>query len=442
MRGLRSFIGLLVVLIALGAYLYFVESKRTPGDDAEKKEKVFAVESEKIDEVTIRSESGETTTLRKTDTEWQIVAPAAAPPDGAEISGITTNLSTLEQQRVIEENPGDLKEFGLAQPRVEVAFKSAGQEHRLLIGSKTPTGSDLYAKMAAQPRVFLIAAHLESTFDRSTFDLRDKTALKFDRDGADTLEIATAERTLKFARTGGSWQIALPPASRPDVAAIEGLVARLNGLQMKTLAAGEAADLKQYGLDKPAATIRIGSGSSLATLLVGSDAKEGNVFAKDASRPAVFTIEASLLEELKKDAAEYRQKDLFDARTFNTTRIEVARGGDTLVFEKAKGKDKDGKDEEKWRQTAPSVREVDGTKVDGLLSSLTGARADSFVAATPAGAKTEAAFTLNFDENKRERVTFVRTSTDAYALRDGGTGAAKTTPAVLDGILKALDGLK
>ena len=49
MRGLRSFVGLFAVLIALGAYLYFVESKRMPGDDAEKKNRVFAVESDAID---------------------------------------------------------------------------------------------------------------------------------------------------------------------------------------------------------------------------------------------------------------------------------------------------------------------------------------------------------------------------------------------------------
>jgi hypothetical protein len=65
MRGLRSFVALLVILIALGAYLYFVESKRTPGDAADKKTKVFAVEADKIDEVTVRSESGDTTTLKK-----------------------------------------------------------------------------------------------------------------------------------------------------------------------------------------------------------------------------------------------------------------------------------------------------------------------------------------------------------------------------------------
>ena len=65
MRGLRSFGGLLVVLLALGAYLYFVESKRPAGGDVEKKDKAFAVEADKVEEFTIKSESGEHTTVRK-----------------------------------------------------------------------------------------------------------------------------------------------------------------------------------------------------------------------------------------------------------------------------------------------------------------------------------------------------------------------------------------
>ena len=58
----------------------------------------------------------------------------------------------------------------------------------------------------------------------------------------------------------------------------------------------DAADLARYGLDKPAGSVRIGSGSSQATLLLGSKAEEATIYAKDGSRPAVFTVEATLLE--------------------------------------------------------------------------------------------------------------------------------------------------
>ena len=49
----------------------------------------------------------------------------------------------------------------------------------------------------------------------------------------------------------------------------------------------DAADLSTYGLDKPTATVRVGSGSSLATLLIGKNTESASVYAKDAARPAV-----------------------------------------------------------------------------------------------------------------------------------------------------------
>ena len=436
MRGLRSFAGLLVIAIALGAYLYFVESRRTPGDDAEKRDKVFAIEADSIEEVSVKSQTGELTTLKKNGAEWQIVAPAAAPADATEISGITTNLSTLEVQRVIEENATDLEMFGLAKPRIEVAFKSGGQEQRLLIGNKTPTGSDLYAKTAAQPKVFLIASFLDSTFNRSSFELRDKTALAFDREKADGLEIVAGNRTIRFGKTAEGWQVTEPAMKRSDPAAIEGLVSRIHGLQMKKLVPAEAGDAKTYGLAPPAATVRVGSGSAQSTLLLGSAAGEGEVYARDGSGPAVFTVESTLLEDVKKDASDYVQKELFDARAFTTTKVEITRGSETRSLEKTTA-NKDGKTEEKWRQTAPAAKDLETANVDALLSALTGVRAESIVASMPSGVKPEVSVTLTFDGGKQERVTFYRLGAETFASRDGLL--AKIQPAALDSIMKALE---
>ncbi len=238
MRGVRSFLLLLVVALGLGGYLYFVESKREPGD-SEKKDKVFTVESDKIDEITVKAESGEQTTLKKTGTDWQIVQPTSAQSDSAVVSGFATNLSTLEVQRIIEENPQDLAEYGLAQPRVEVTFKAGGQEQRLLIGRKTPPGTDLYAKLGNQQRVFLISSYLDSTFNKTTFDLRDKTAIKLDRDKIETLAITTPKQIVQFAKAGNEWQMTAPVKARADFTAVDGLVSRINTLQMKSITAAD-----------------------------------------------------------------------------------------------------------------------------------------------------------------------------------------------------------
>ena len=58
MRGLRSTIALLVVLIGLGAYIYFV-GREAAGGRGTGQPKVFAaLDADKIDEIKMKSEIG------------------------------------------------------------------------------------------------------------------------------------------------------------------------------------------------------------------------------------------------------------------------------------------------------------------------------------------------------------------------------------------------
>lgn len=444
MHGVRSFIVLIVIGLGLGAYLYFVESKRDPSG-VDKKDKVFAIESDKIDELTVKAESGEKTTLKKSGSDWQIVEPLSAPTDSANVSGITSNLSSLEISRVIDENPQDVAEYGLNEPRVEVAFKAGGQPHQLFIGRKTPAGNDLYARIDDSKRVFLIPSYVDATFNKTTFDLRDKTVLKVDRDKIDAMSITTPKRVLQFAKADGEWKLTAPIKARADFTTVDGLVSRLNTLQAKSIVAPESVKPSETGFDKPAVTIQLGTGSSQATLLIGKGAGDGVVYAKDQSQPTVFTIESSLATDATKEPGDFRQKDFFDGRTFGATRLEITRNGQTHVFEKTKTKNKEGQDEEKWKQTAPEARDVDQTTVENLISAVTATRAASFVDSAPKSGldKPELVVTLTSDQGKRvEKTSFSRSGSDGYAAREGEPGVAKVDASSIDNIVKSLEGIK
>jgi hypothetical protein len=438
MRGLRSLVVLLVVAAALGGYLYY-DSKHEPGDD-KKQEKVFAgVKSDAIDQVTVKAAAGDRTTVKKAGGGWQETQPAVVAADEAEISGMTSNLASMEVQRIVDEQASDFKQYGLDPARIEVAFTSGGKEQKLLLGQKTPTGADIYARLPDKPRVFLVSSFLESTFNKSSFDLRDKTILKVDREKIDAMAIESPDRTLKFAKAGADWRLTAPVDARADFGAIEGILGRLNATPMKSVVAADASDpkkLQEYGLDKPAVTIHVNAGSSQAGLAIGKSAGEGVVYARDLSRPMVFTVEAALADELKKPADDFRVKDLFDARAFNTTRIEIVRGSQTLAFEKNK---------DTWKQVTPSAKAADGAKVEALLTALTNTRATGFTDKTT-GTGLEApelSVTIKYEDGKKEdKVAFGRKGSDAFARRDADPGAAKIDIPSLDGILKAADALK
>src|SRR5262245_30074187 len=213
MRGLKSTIALVVVLAGLGAYIYFVTWKQDASGDSgtSKQEKVFVgLETDKIEEMKVKSEKGDTTTLKKANGTWQVTAPIAANADQSETSGITSGLGQIAVVRVIDENPADLKEYGLATPRMEINFKAAGDKdfRKLAVGDKSPTGADLFAKRNDEKKVFLIPAFQESSFNKGTFDLRDKTLWKFDREKVDNIDVTAGGKPLVISKAGGDWKLA------------------------------------------------------------------------------------------------------------------------------------------------------------------------------------------------------------------------------------------
>ena len=148
MRGLTSTLILVVVLGGLGAYIYFVDSKRPTGgvdSSSATKEKVFTVEADKINELRI-SYQGESSLLKKAESGWTMLEPTQIEADPPEAIGVATALTNVEIVRVVEENATDLEQFGLANPSITVAFKAdGGASGTLKLGNKNATQGEIYA---------------------------------------------------------------------------------------------------------------------------------------------------------------------------------------------------------------------------------------------------------------------------------------------------------
>jgi hypothetical protein len=446
MRGVRSTIALLAVLIGLGAYIYFVTWKQPENAAAGKKnEKVFSVQSDKIDEVKVALMNGDTTTVKKDGGAWKMTEPVQAAADESELSGITNALANAEINRVVDEKPTNLNEYGLSAPHIEVDFKASGDKdyQKLFVGEKTPTGSDLFARRNDDSKVFLIPSYEESSLNKTAFDLRDKSILKVDRDKIDSIDLTSGDKTIAIAKSGGDWKLTRPIDVRADYGSVEGVIGRLQTARMKSIVTNEAspADLKKYGLDKPQATVNLNAGSSRATLLIGGKTDDNAVYARDASKSMVVTVESSLLDDIKKSADDYRRKDLFEFRAYNATHVEITRNGQTVVFDRVKGANENTPD--KWHRASPNAADVDRDKVDALLAKLANMRADKFVESTDKTGLDKPALTVSvkFDEGKKEeKVAFGQAGQDVYATVPG-PGAAKTDANDFNESLKSLDEL-
>lgn len=447
MRGLRSTVALLVVLGGLCTYIYFVTWRQPEGESGTTRERVFAaLETDKVDEIRIKSQAGDTTTMSKQGDEWQVTAPLTVKADASEVAAITNNLGSLEVTRVVDENPSDLKEYGLDAPLVEIEFKASGQKeyaepHKLFLGAKSPTGGDVFARRDGDKRVILIPGYTEPIFNRSTFNLRDKSLVAVERDQLERISMSADGRALEFTKDGTDWRLTKPVAASADSAAVNSLITRLQGIAMKSIVAEQAApaDLKKYGFSNPQASIVLAAGDAAATLIVGANVSDQEAYARDPSKPLVATIENAFLADLKKGADEYRRKEVFGFSRYSGTRLEFIRDGQTVAFEKTKSTTDQP---DKWRRVAPTEAEPDATAMGNLHTAIESLRATSFL---PSPAKTgldTPALTVATkfeDGTKEERVAFARTGADAYAALPGQPGAAVIPQSAYDEMIKALD---
>ncbi|MGE0450362.1 MAG: DUF4340 domain-containing protein [Vicinamibacterales bacterium] len=442
MRGLRSNLILLAVLLGLGAYVYFVASKE---DTSTTTEKLFtSVEADSITELVVRSESGDVTTLHKEDGAWQIVAPVAARASESEASAIATGLASLNVAGVVDEAPTDLAQYGLAEPRIQVEFKSADGKTSgtVFIGSKNANGANVYARKDGETRVVMVPQYNELTFNQTTFGLRDKSVVSFDQAKVDGLDVTAGGTSFELAKKGGNWAITKPYTARADNSLADGLAGGVASLQMNAVAGTVEtdADRKKFGLDRPSAVVNLHIGDDRATVIVGADAEDDTVYVRNPSRPDVVTVQKVAADDLRKPLQDYRRKDMFDMRAYNVTRIEVTRKGQTLVFEKVKGSGDNAADT--WKRTSPTAAEPDKDKFETFVATLADIRASAFVdasARTGLDAPDMTVSTRFEDSGRQERVLFAKRGSEAFASRPDDPGAARIEAEKLDEVLASVD---
>ncbi len=465
MRGVRSTLVLLVAFLAIGGYAWFVERERPPTSEADASEPAFGdLEADTITALTVSADNGDVTELSRAgvgENEWTVTSPIDAPADDNAASAIANGVASLEIRRVVQETVTDLSPFGLAPPAFSVTFAASGEPPRTVaVGDETPTGGERYATIG-DGRLLLIPGFLDSTLNLNTFDLRDRSVLEFP--GPDTTSLTIehtgapadgqVEGSLRFMKADGDWRIAEPLDVRADFGPVEALVGRVGSAEMLTIVeeTAETDALAEYGLETPRATVAIAVAGETHTLLIGDETPEMTVWARDASRPLVFTVDAAMVDELLRGPETYRQTDLFDFRPFNATELVIERDGRTLRFEKDIPPDGDDSADaplvstanDVWRRVEPSPAEVGRAEMDALLRGLSNLSADGFTA-TRDGLGLDAPtlrVTATFGDGEIEVALIHRTNDAAHGAHGDEPGAAVLDGAAVDTALEALDAL-
>jgi hypothetical protein len=400
-----------VVLAGLGGLVWW-SGKR---EEAEKEKgnpetpKILSVDESKINQIEIRPASGEATVLKKDASgKWEISAPQTLAADNGVVSALVANVSSLTAERIVDDNPADLKSYGLDPAVVSVSFSGTdGKISTLKLGESTAASSGVYAMVAGDKRLFTIASSTKDGLNKSWKDLRDRHLMTFDQDKISQVELeAAGKAAVAFGRTGqNEWQIVKPRPMRADGFQVEDIVGRLKQVMLDA-----DSDPKQaasaFASAAPAATVKLTMPDGIKTLEIRKS--KDDVYARSSMLEGVYKVNRDAADGFNKSVDEFRAKKLFDFGFTDPTRIEYKDGPTDSVWEKAA---------DKWTSKG---KNMDSISVQNLIDKLRDLSAAKFV---ESGFTTPAfELTVVSNEGKRtERVQFAPSGSDFIAKRDNDT---------------------
>jgi len=364
--------------------------------------KLLTIPDDQFQEIKVTKLTGEVIDLKKEGGKWRMTSPKAMSADQDAAGSMQSALANLSSDKLIDEKPANLKEFGLDTPTLDVqVMRKDGKTDRLLIGDDTLTGSGAYAKLANDARVFSIASMTKSSLDKRPDDLRDKRLLTFDNDKVTRIELAAKGPAVEFGKnTQSEWAILKPRPLRADGSSVDGLISKLKDAKMDLGTPGEDAAKKFAAATKVAvATVTDAGGSQ--TLEIRRD-KDKNVYAKSSAVEGIYKTSADLADAVDKGLDDFRSKKLFDFGFSDPNKVDL----------KGASYSKDG---DKWKSGGKAM---DNTSVQNLIDKLRDLAALKFVEKGGGQPVFEATVTSN--SGKRvEKVTITKLGNQYFAQRDG-----------------------
>lgn len=352
----RSTFVLVLLLIGLGAYVYWVEVPKS--QEEAKKKTIFEFKPEDATDVSLVYADREIV-LKKAGEDWRLTKPLDAPADSMAVKNLINAIAEAEVKKTLDD-ASDLAPYGLDQPFAKVTVKLKDKElPTILVGKSTPVGFSAYVKKADEPKVLLTTSAFRSGMDKKASDLRDKTILTFADKDVQKIEIRGEGKDLALLQKDDHWTIERPGPYAADATAMRGFLSTLRSLRAVDFPSDAPADLSTYGLDNPRLKVSLflGKDNAEKDLLIGKDTDNKQVYVQGSGQPTVYTVSDWVMRDLNKNVGDFRDKTLLAFDRDKAAAIEVARK-DGSHFKLVRNDDKqwrvEGGPEGKPAQTAIS----------------------------------------------------------------------------------------
>lgn len=339
----------------------------------------------------IKVEQGkDSLTLTKGEPAWTVEAGSVKfPPDSAALNTTLGHWANLQAVGFAAfGDKVDWAKYGLDKPAATVTVTvgptkegDKPAEHTLAIGTPVPDGAgDRYARLDNGPGAIILGAGAAVDFTLPYLAYVDRTLLKLDPAALTAIERQQQGNDLELVKKDDVWQIVKPAEQKADQQMLDALTGELARVRAVDVVAYPAKDVKEFGLDAPAAVISFKLGDMMKVLKIGKPAKgqfdERGRFVQVEGSEVVGILDAKLADRLLAGPVAFRDRNL--ARFADADRVVIERGTRKATFAKVAGT---------WKMTEPVAADAEQSDLEDFVNALARFRADELVADKPDPAK-------------------------------------------------------
>jgi hypothetical protein len=393
----RTLLVLLVLVLGLGAFIWFYERKLPSSEERVKiGKKVFnELQEDEVTAVAIDSAKG-TVRLERAGpakpvkakkggapggmtpepaVEWRIARPFASHADSFAVDRLLQAVAGLEKTRTLD--AVDPKAVGLDRPRATVRLTTGAGERVLRLGAEVPPGGALIAGVEGRKGAYVVSDSILAEVEKPPGEWRDRLVFRGDREAIQRIALtgAAGGPVVLVRRPDGFW-LEHPFADRADRGLVDGLLSDLTGLTAERFLDGSQLPSKpvesvEVAFSGGAAPVRIDLGGPVT----GGAAPEGQPSGELSYARAgdtVFEVRTRLAEAARRPPAGWRSLQLSALQIHQIDSVTVRDGGGAMELTRA------GTD---WKRDATVISYL---PVSDLLFAVVGARADRLLGAAEA----------------------------------------------------------